>query len=299
MKINFNFLNRIRTACYLLVLASTAFANYLMEDNDDYEPDDAGNLELRYCGWTDIEPRLWNFSHCLISLDVSFNRLAEIPGEISRLHLLQELNCACNKLTSLPGSLALLGWLRVLKANGNGLRAVPTEIGGCKALEVLNLSENALTSVPGEIAGCARLHTLLLQNNALPRLPLSLAALAGKIQQLDVSNNSHELLTTLPAEIHRDVDSIMWIVALQQDKGHDIERLKQEIKGTKRDNIDMERELAKARERILLLEEKKRVLDSDMESIQYFLAARSHCREWRRRCLRWWQEGKAACARKT
>lgn len=270
-----------------------------MEDNEDYEPDSSGSLELRHCGWTKIEPRLLTFSHCLLSLDISFNQLSELPTEISNLQLLQELNCACNKLQSLPDSIASLGWLRTIKANGNSICAIPKDIGGCKTLEVLNLSENALTSVPQEIAGCTSLRTLLLQNNDLPRLPLSLAALTGKLQQLDVSNNSRELLTTLPAEIHRDVHSIMWIVALQQEKRHDIDRLKQKIKETLHDNIDTERELAKARERILALEEKKRVLDSDMESIHYFLAARSHCRKWRTKCAGWWQEGKRACARKT
>ena len=269
-----------------------------MEDNDDYEPDSSGNLELRYRGWADVQPRLWSFAHCLLSLDISFNQLQTLPIEISNLHLLQELNCACNKLQSLPESIASMAWLRVIKANGNSICTIPKEIGHCKTLELLNLSENVLTSIPQEIAGCTSLHTLLLQNNDLPRLPLSLAALNGKIQQLDISNNSHELVTTMPTEIHRDVHSIMWILALQQDKRHCIDRLKQDVKLLQHDNIDTERELAQTKERIAMFEEKKRVLEGDMESVRYFLGVRSHCRELIRRCLRWWQAGKRACTQK-
>ncbi|KAL7544115.1 hypothetical protein ACHAXR_013557 [Thalassiosira sp. AJA248-18] len=271
-----------------------------MEDNDDYEPDSSGYLELRYRGWTEAQPRILSFAHCLLNLDISFNQLEMLPDEISNLNLLQELNCACNKLQSLPGSIAMLAWLRVIKANGNSLLTLPKEIGQCKALELLNLSENALTSLPQEIAGCSSLRTLLLQNNDLPSLglPLSLATLSGQIQQLDISNNSHELVTTMPTEIHRDVHSIMWILALQQEKRHCIDRLKQDTKLLRHDNITTEQELAQSKERIVKLESRKRDLEVDMEKVNYFIVVRSHWRELRRRCLKWWQDCKRACAQK-
>lgn len=270
-----------------------------MDEDDDYEPDSSGHLELRYRGWTHADPRIWSFAHCLLSLDVSFNQLQELPTEISKLHLLQELNCACNKLKSLPESIASMEWLRIMKANGNGIHTIPKEIGNCKALENLNLSENVLTSLPQEIAGCTSLRTLLLQNNDLPRLPTSLASLSGQIQQLDISNNSQEMITTMPTAIHRDAHSIMWIISLQQEKRNDIVRLKQEIKELQHNNINMEQEIACARKIIATLEEKKGVLESDMESVRYFIVARSHCRELRRQCLCWWQEWKHAWARRS
>lgn len=271
-----------------------------MEDNDDdYEPDSSGYLELRYRGWTDAHPRIWSFAHCLLNLDISFNQLHTIPPEISNLSLLQELNCACNKLQYLPGSIASMSWLRVIKANGNGISIVPKEIGQCKALELLNLSENILTSLPPEIAGCSSLAKLLLQNNDLPRLPLSMSTLTGQIQDLDISNNSHEMVTTMPIEIHRDVHSIMWILSLQQEKRHCIDRLKQDNKGLQHDNVATEEDLAKSKERIATLQEKKRVLESEMESIEYFLLLRSHCRDFRRRSLKGLQEWKSAWAQKT
>lgn len=267
---------------------------YAMEDDDDYQPDSSGCLELKYRGLTDLalEPRIWSFTHCLISLDLSFNQLQTLPPEICNLQLLQEINCACNKLQTLPASLFSMDWLAVIKANGNCLSTLPSEIGQCKSLQTLNLSENVLTSLPNEIAGCTSVRTILLQNNDLPRLPLSLATLG--IQQMDISNNNTELKTTMPTEIHRDVSSIMFILSLQQEKRHRIHRLKVDIKGLQHDNIAIDQELARARERIAKLEVKKRTLEADMDSVAYFFVVRSHCRELRRRLLKWWQATKLA-----
>ena len=259
-----------------------------MEDNDDYEPDSLGHLDLRYRGWTELEPRVWSLATSLLHLDISFNGLRILPHEISYLHLLRELNCSCNKLLSLPTSMASLTQLRVLKANGNCIVTLPQEIGQCTSLECLILSENSLTSIPQEIAECSCVRILLLQNNHLLGLPLSLAKLRNQIEQLDVSNNDIQMTTTLPAKIHRDVDSIMWILALQHEKQLAIERLKQDIMVLQHDNSAIERELALAKNRISELGAKKSSLSHDMESVKYFLTARARYRGCRGKMVRLW-----------
>ena len=269
-----------------------------MLDIDDYEPDQSGSLDLRYCGWFEVEPRVLTFGSRLLHLDISFNQLVFLPSEISSLCLLQELNVSCNKLQTLPQEIGTLSWLRVIKANGNRLQTLPAEIGSCKNLETLNLSENILTSIPQEIAGCLSLRTLLLQNNDLPRLPLSLASLKGQIQKLDISNNNNEMTTTLPIAIHRDTDSIMWLLSLQKEKRHCIDRLKQDVKLLQHDNIAAEKELADAKDKIAMLEERKQALEADFESVRHFLVARAHYREFRIKMLHYWQEMKRACAQK-
>lgn len=261
-----------------------------MEDNDDYEPDASGLLDLRYRGWTELELRVWSLATRLIHLDISFNQLQTLPDEISYLRLLQELNCSRNKLHSLPKSIGSLTQLRVLKANGNCIITLPNEIGRCSSLECLNLSENALKSIPQEIAECSCLRALLLQNNDLHHLPLSMAALRDRIEQMDVSNNNIQMTTTLPAKIHRDAHSIMWILALQQEKQHSIERLKQDMMVLQHDNLATERKLDVAKERIAELEEKKTTLSRDHESVKYYLAARARYRDCRGKMMRWWQD---------
>lgn len=267
-----------------------------MEDNDDYEPDPSGCLDLSYRGWTELEPRVWSLATSLLRLDISFNQLQTLPHEISFLHLLQELNCSRNKLNSLPPSIASLTQLRVLKANGNCIVTLPKEIGRCISLECLNLSENVLTSIPQEIAECSSLRTLLLQNNHLPCLPLSLATLRDRIEHIDVSNNNVQLTSTLPTKIHRDVDSIMWILALQKEKLHYIERLKQDTFVLQNSIIAIEQELTVANDCIARLEEKKTNLSQDLALVKNYLIARSRYRNCRGRMMQWWSSCKRAWA---
>lgn len=266
-----------------------------MEEDNSYEPDASGILDLRYRGWSEIEPRVLSFSDCLLHLDVSFNQLSTL-NNIANLHGLQELNCACNKLKSLPTSIASLKWLRVIKANGNAINSIPFEIGQCKALESLNLSENVLTSIPHELAGCTCLHTLLLQNNDLSCLPLSLAALSGSLQQIDVSFNNKEITITLPTKIHRDAHSILWILSLQQEKYHNIDKLEQDMKVVQHDNTLAEHELSLAKDRIAMLEKSKMNLEKDIKSAKYFIIARTYYRNGKRMMMHWWSECKRACA---
>ena len=39
-----------------------------MEDDDCYEPDQNGHLELKYRGWTEYPSNLGSFGYCLLSL---------------------------------------------------------------------------------------------------------------------------------------------------------------------------------------------------------------------------------------
>lgn len=263
-----------------------------MEDYEDYEPDNEGSLELRYLGWSSLEPKVLQFANRLLCLDISFNQLPSIPREISSLAILTELDISCNKLQSLPSELSSLSWLRILKANGNQLCNLPQSLGQLKKLETINLSENLLTSIPQEIAGCSSLQTVLLQNNDLKRLPLSLSAL--ELKQLDVSNNNQALLSTLPAAIHSDANSILWILRLQQEKSNCIENLKQDIKLLQRENMYTEQQLTKAKDQVSLLQEKKTTLEQEMDSVRTFLTLRNHYREFRLRLSLLWQECKRA-----
>ncbi|KAL3790704.1 hypothetical protein HJC23_009804 [Cyclotella cryptica] len=231
-------------------------------------------------------------------LDLSFNQLQLLPDEISSLYFLQVLNCSCNKLQALPEGIASLECLAVLKANGNALTSIPSSIGQCKALKQLILSENILTSLPQEISGCTRLELLLLQNNDLCRLPLSLASMSDNLREMDVSNNNHQLATNIPIETHRDVNSIMWILALQQEKRHCIDNLKKDSSKTQHDIVVYEGELLEAEQRIATLEEKKKSVQYDLESVKYFLIAREHKRNMQSWMEEKWKEIKRACTSK-
>ena len=230
--------------------------------------------------------------------DVSFNQLQSLPDEISSLCYLQVLDCSCNKLQFLPDGIGSLESLMVLKANGNQLASIPSSIGGCKQLQQLILSENILLSLPHELEGCNNLQKLLVQNNDISRLPLSLATLRGTIIEIDLSNNNQQLETTIPIEVHRDIDSIMWILALQFEKRRVIDGLKVDIKQAQHAIVGYEFDLSKVQERITVLEQKKEKIKNDLEKVKYFLMARTSKRDTQVWMERKWEEIKRACATK-
>jgi Leucine-rich repeat (LRR) protein len=260
-------------------------------------------------------------SHPIATLDVSFNQLQSLPDEITSLCFLQTLgkidptssllsmlpsnsylifisteDVSCNKLQALPKSIGSLENLTVLKANGNQIAALPSSIGDLQNLQQLILSENNLTALPQELEGCTSLQRLLLQNNDLSRLPLSLATLKGTLREIDLANNNHQLTTTIPAEVLRDLDSIMWILTLQREKRLCIDTLKQDTKHVQYEIVGYEMELLRFEEQIAMLEEKKRNVKSDLEEVKYFLMARTYKRDIQTWMDQKWEEVKQACS---
>ncbi len=86
------------------------------------------------------------------------------------LYNLKELNLSDNKLTDIPKEIGNLTNLQVLNLNGNELTDIPKEIGGLINLQELYLSDNRLTSIPKEIGNLTNLKKLYLRNNKLTNL---------------------------------------------------------------------------------------------------------------------------------
>ena len=251
-------------------------------------------MDLKYQGLSVVDPQILSYT-TLVYLDVSFNLLESLPDEISLLQNLEELHCCSNKIAALPESIGSIQSLRLIKANNNMLISLPKSIGQLQSLKSLVLSDNILTSLPDEIGNCY-LESLLLENNSLCRLPLSLALLKGKLTQLDVSRNDEQMQTTLPIQIHQDAQSILWILALQREKTHCIETLKTDVKLLQHQIHSSSESLAEAKQQEL--EQKKKSLEDDFESVRYFLTFRYLCRELRRKALELWQSVRRACAKK-
>ena len=268
-----------------------------MEDLENFEPDNNCALDLKYQGLSVLEPRMLSFGDNLVVLDVSFNLLATLPEAISKLTNLQELYISNNKLSSLPESIGSLSLLRVIKANNNVLTTLPS-IGSLQHLEELVVAENVLVSLPEDIGYCCSLRVLHAQNNALSRLPLSLALLKGQLCDIDVTHNKESMEIVLPAAIHVDSRSVLWILALQREKSHVIETLSADVKRLQHDIVDTNEALADAKEQLLQLQEREKMLEHDFDSVRYYLCVREHYRKLRLRTLALYQSVRAACARR-
>jgi leucine-rich repeat protein SHOC2 len=150
-----------------------------MEEADELvpEPDSKGFLSLTNRAWVNLDPMIWKMSLKIVTLDLSYNSIFEIPPQIGEMQLLRELRCSVNKISVLPREIGRINRLRRLYLNGNRIRSLPEEIGRLQLLEELVLSENSLEDLPKTISNIAALRVLKLQNNKLHNLPYELADL--------------------------------------------------------------------------------------------------------------------------
>ncbi|KOC68095.1 Leucine-rich repeat and calponin homology domain-containing protein 3 [Habropoda laboriosa] len=150
--------------------------------------------------------------------DLSKNRFAELPEEVTefpfleKLHLyhnairiipetvvmLQSLNyldLSRNQLTSLPREICRLPLQTLLVAH-NRLACLPDELGRMSALAELDAGCNEITSLPPRMGDLSRLRSLDLRSNMLVHLPIELTYL--RLVKLDISGNR---ISVLPNEM--------------------------------------------------------------------------------------------------
>ncbi|XP_003494001.1 leucine-rich-repeats and calponin homology domain protein isoform X2 [Bombus vancouverensis nearcticus] len=152
--------------------------------------------------------------------DLSKNRFAELPEEVTeflfleKLHLyhnairiipetvvmLQSLNyldLSRNQLTSLPREICRLPLQTLLVAH-NRLASLPDELGRMSALAELDAGCNEITNLPPRMGDLARLRSLDLRSNMIVHLPIELTYL--RLVKLDISGNR---ISVLPNEMRK------------------------------------------------------------------------------------------------
>ncbi|KAJ3351527.1 hypothetical protein GGF32_004254 [Allomyces javanicus] len=104
------------------------------------------------------------FDH-LVALDLSSNKLKNLPASLARLVSLRDLNVRENCLAELPVELQALEHLQVLNVSINELAAIPPWIHELKELHYLDVRTNKITHLPLEFGMLTKLDTFLVDNN--------------------------------------------------------------------------------------------------------------------------------------
>ncbi|XP_014663878.1 PREDICTED: plant intracellular Ras-group-related LRR protein 5-like [Priapulus caudatus] len=136
-------------------------------------------IDVSYMHLTCCPSRIGFIGVQLASLNMSNNRLPDIPEEIGCLRGLQELFLQYNCLTSLPKGIGRLEQLYELDLKNNMLRSLPDAIGDLRALAVLNVTNNALESLPASIGRLTALREVSAHSNCLERLPVEICELSN------------------------------------------------------------------------------------------------------------------------
>lgn len=110
-------------------------------------------------------------------LDLSGQKLKEVPEGVFRLKNLNALDLSGNKLKVLPDRLQELQYLQQFRASRNKLTELPESFCRSVHLKRLDLSRNALTGLPTCIGAFTQLVSLDLWDNDLADFPEEMADL--------------------------------------------------------------------------------------------------------------------------
>ncbi|KAJ1406260.1 Leucine-rich repeat [Sesbania bispinosa] len=131
------------------------------------------------------------------TLDLTHNRIVDIPVEISKLVNVQRLVLADNLIERLPVNLGKLQSLKLINLDGNRITSLPDELGQLVRLERLSISGNLLTSLPSTIGSLRNLLLLNVSNNKLQSLPESVGS-CFSLEELQADDN---LIEDLPSSV--------------------------------------------------------------------------------------------------
>ncbi len=139
------------------------------------------------CGLTGFPEEIFSLADTLEVLNLSGNRLSELPADLTRLHRLKILFCSDNEFRHLP---AVLGACERLEMAGFKANRIETVDPGAlpPALRWLILTDNRLGALPGSIGRCPRLQKLMLAGNQLETLPDEMAG-CGNLELIRLAAN--------------------------------------------------------------------------------------------------------------
>uniref|UniRef100_A0A3P8T0U7 Leucine-rich repeat protein SHOC-2 n=1 Tax=Amphiprion percula TaxID=161767 RepID=A0A3P8T0U7_AMPPE len=152
------------------------------------------------------------------SLNLSSQRIKDVPKCVSRLTKLSVLLLNNNSISRLPAELlSLRQKLAELNLGNNDLEEVPAVLGHLDALKKLYLFSNQITVVPPEVIGLENLVVLNLNHNHIQRLPPEikqhLSVLDNKLEEVPVEighlaslseiNLTSNKLSQLPQQLYQ------------------------------------------------------------------------------------------------
>ncbi|MDQ6993327.1 MAG: leucine-rich repeat-containing protein kinase family protein [Mariprofundus sp.] len=145
------------------------------------------------CGLTAIPTELFELVDSLEILDLSGNRLSDLPDAFSRFTQLHTLFLSNNNFHIVPTILATCPKLQLIGFKANHISELP-ENSLPKNLRWLILTDNQLTQLPASIGQHHRLQKLMLAGNRLSSLPMEMA----QCKNLELLRISANQLTELP-----------------------------------------------------------------------------------------------------
>ncbi|GAA4322969.1 leucine-rich repeat-containing protein kinase family protein [Mucilaginibacter gynuensis] len=156
-------------------------------------------------GLSHFPPEIFELADTLELLDLSFNKLSELPADFGRLKKLKIFFASENLFTVLPEVLADCPLLDIVGFKSNIIERVPVRALNAN-IRWLILTNNRITEMPAQIGNCSRMQKLMLAGNKLNTLPVEL----GKCLNLSLLRISANQLNELPQWL-LTMPSLSWL----------------------------------------------------------------------------------------
>ncbi|XP_043262288.1 leucine-rich repeat protein SHOC-2-like isoform X2 [Colletes gigas] len=134
----------------------------------------------------------------LTCLNLSNNRLYDLPDSLNLLKKLTYLNLDYNKFLCIPNVVGQLTSLKTLKAHQNRITCCKNNLETLSNLESLDLSSNQLNDLPSSYAGLIRLRSLRLAKNGFKNIPDCVTNGMPSLQIFDFSQNCNSKIDVPP-----------------------------------------------------------------------------------------------------
>lgn len=142
-------------------------------------------LETQIYQYTSLEEALAAPHDSVYSLKLK-GRLRQVPPEVfTAFPNLQWLDLSKNRLKEIPAELGLLRNLKKLILFKNKIEALPPEIGQLEDLRELIINQNELETLPEEISNLKKLRYIDMWSNNIGRLPQSMADMPA-LEEVDL-----------------------------------------------------------------------------------------------------------------
>ena len=161
-------------------------------------------LIVSNCSLTHFDDRIFTLK-ALTHLDLTSNKIAIIPLQLSQMPHLSSLNLSYNDITQLPRQLfssdsKLLTNLRFLDASHNELLCLPESICELKELWHLQISHNKIQYLPKDIGRLVNLRTLNASHNQIRVLSYSFPSLKN-LNALDFFMNPFDTIPSVGCKL--------------------------------------------------------------------------------------------------
>ena len=121
-----------------------------------------------------FEKKFFTHFRALIIVDLSYNSLLKIPGDLFKLNYIKELNLEHNHINYIQHQLSSLANLEKLNLSNNEITLLPNSLFKLTKLQVLLINYNKIKLIPIEIGLMKNLEQLNIYNNQINELPTTL-----------------------------------------------------------------------------------------------------------------------------